>query len=631
MRSRNGFATLITVAVFAAAQLSGQEYQRVKNLRAHSYLNNNEKDRGGALQVTPVEAGWWSAQWVLEKMPPNRTFRLKNRWTEEYLVSGGDNVVKLGNIQSNKTDWWVLEVTATNSNTGAQSFSLMNFSTRLYLTYNEERNGTMMTAGVGGSAAVWSLEKENQTPITRNATKTVPQPEVQPPSKLTAAITAAAVPDALTKQDSVIIRDLGRGYNGAGSYANERYLLKRIFALEGRQHYAYTPMAGTSEIITKSGRTATEFSNQLAVNVEGGVTGLFSATVKAGVEQSSSGSDSTSFAQVDDTTVLYTARLSPDAQPSPEALNDLNNMEPKQVIATYGTHYTNFLEFGGHLSFVTFVEERERTNSLDIKVEAEAAYGIARGKAGAEAKGSNTAKSMSQRGRFFCSGGSSNLNERTQLDAQLYTDWKNSVRRNPSIAGFGPDTVSDGLRGIWTVPGLKPGRAAVLKRAARAYLKQRGTGVFDKPGIEAARKNMDFILKGEDGLYLGGGRLSQNYWYATMGPSQGQIHNFGLGGEPLLSGHIVKLVTANPDSDYPAFNRLMAPKSGATCYYSHDNGDYENWQVWKDGKNLHAGEPIFFGDTIVVESSAYRGKFLRPSGSPWVGITDSYKWTLQKP
>ncbi len=621
------FGTAAGIGLLLAAHACAQEYQRLYNTQA-GFLNNNEKDRGGTLQVTPVGDGWWSAMWVLESMSePNvpaesKVYQIKNRWTGEYLVADVGEPPNLVAGASGPASWWKRRVLGfiSDGNGGPSTafYTLQNVKSNRYLAVNQGRHDVRMIDAHQGAVSTWVLDSVDSPSIKRDLLSSIPAPAVTKTVELTA-------------EDRVIMRDLGRGYNATGSYANERYLLKPIFALDGRRHYEFTPMAGTSQIFTKSGSSAMEFSKRLAVNVEGGISGLFSATIKAGVERSASGSAGTSFAQVDDTLVLYTARLSPSAHPTPEALNDLNNMDPAEVIAQYGTHYTNFLEFGGHLTLVTFLEQRERSNALSITAEAEAAYGIVRGKAGMESNTSTTARSMSQRGQFFCSGGYCNLNELTQMNDKLYTSWKDSVSENPGLAGFGPDTVTDGLRGIWTVPGLNPERSAVLRSAVTAYIQRRGEGAFDKPGVQPVKKNQNFTIQGENGLYLGRGTVSQNYWYATMGANGPQVHNFGVNGEPLLSGHVVKLVTANPDSRYPQYNRLMAPKSGYTCYYSFDNGDYEDWYIWKDGKDLHAGEPIYYGDTVVIENSSYRNQFLRPYNAPWLGVGDAFKWILRQP
>src|SRR5690606_11901963 len=53
------------------------------------------------LAASPAEAGWWSSQWTFE--PVDATyFRIKNRWTEEYLhIEGGP--LQVGPIS---TGWW---------------------------------------------------------------------------------------------------------------------------------------------------------------------------------------------------------------------------------------------------------------------------------------------------------------------------------------------------------------------------------------------------------------------------------------------------------------------------------------------------------------------------------------------
>ncbi len=434
---------------------------------------------------------------------------------------------------------------------------------------------------------------------------------------------------ALTPQDAVVKQNLGRGYNAIGVFCMETYRGESIFDLNDPANYILDIRSGTTEIDIKSGSSADEFSRNLSVNVQGEIqSGLFAASVKVGVEKSSSGSNKTSFAQVDDKTVLFTARLN-GARPTAEALRNLNELPVDQVIQRYGTHFINFAEFGGHLTFNTYLQERERRDGLNINSEAEASYKIASGKVEVNSSTSTFAKSMSERGQFFCTGGNNTLNHRTQFNDQLYTDWKLSLPHNPALAGFGPATVKDSLIGIWYVPGLRPGRPQELYDAVYAYVEKSKIGIFDKPGAPVITKNSNFKLKGADGRWFSQGVTSSNYWYATLGGS-GQTHNFDGNGEPLLSGHVVRLRTLNPAGGYPAYNKLMAPKSGNTCYYSYNNGDYENWRVWLDGKDLRPGEPIYFGDKVVIENVSWSDCYLAPASDKWVGVPrgNQYRWEV---
>ncbi len=482
-------------------------------------------------------------------------------------------------------------------------------------------------------ATQYAITSSSAAPLAAPAPTPAPTPAPAPTPRPTPAPAptpaVAAIPQL---HRTAVQRDLGRGYDASGDYALETYLKAPIFDVSDPANYEYTALSGTAYIETRTGSTANEFSQKLSVNVEGGVDkGLFSASVKVGVEKSSSGSSSTSFALVDDKTVQFKARLKNSARPIPQVLNDLSTGDAYEDIKRYGTHYANYLEFGGHLTFITFMEQREMRSGLNIETEATASYGIASGKVGVGSAQTQAAKSMSTRGTFFCTGGSANLNNRTQLNDQLYTSWKNSLRNNPAIAGFGNKNERDGLIGIWKVPGLSPQRARELEDAATRYIKENQGNAFSKPGARAVTKNSNFRLSGADGRNLAGGTVSQSYWYATLGAGS-QVHNFATSGEPLLSGHVIKLQTVNPDRNYPAYNKLMAPKSGSTCYYSYNNGDYENWKVWLDGKDLRPGEPIYFGDTIVIENMAYPDRYLAPAYDNWVGVPagNQYKWTIKE-
>lgn len=141
-------------------------------------------------------------------------------------------------------------------------------------------------------------------------------------------------------------------------------------------------------------------------------------------------------------------------------------------------------------------------------------------------------------------------------------------------------------------------------------------------------RNEKFTLRGPDGKHLSTGKVSQSYWYATFGGSA-QTHGFD-GSGPLLSGQTVKLITDGPDSNYKQYNRLMAPKSGNACYYSYNNGSYEEWVIWKTNVGMFQGQRISDGDKIVLESKAYPGKVLRPYDNTWLGVGTFHPWTIAK-
>jgi hypothetical protein len=63
-------------------------FSKFENRYNHTYINNQT----GAPASTPIENGWWSAQWRLEPEPGTNFFRIKNKWTGVFLKFDGGYV-----------------------------------------------------------------------------------------------------------------------------------------------------------------------------------------------------------------------------------------------------------------------------------------------------------------------------------------------------------------------------------------------------------------------------------------------------------------------------------------------------------------------------------------------------------
>lgn len=85
----------LTQYTYVAEPVEGTAYVRLRGSVGHV---NNET---GALVVSPVQPGWWSAMWEAE--PVDGTyFRLKNRWTGTYL-NAETGPLLVGAVQPG---WW---------------------------------------------------------------------------------------------------------------------------------------------------------------------------------------------------------------------------------------------------------------------------------------------------------------------------------------------------------------------------------------------------------------------------------------------------------------------------------------------------------------------------------------------
>jgi hypothetical protein len=130
-------------------QVAGTPYYRIKLRWDDQYALNTE--RGGKLEAGPIQEGWLSAMWELEKMDATY-YRIKNRWTNTYLNIQGANL-SVGNIEPG---WWsamwelrglknpVVDDTkpAPNPNPGPMSFSVGDINKRNVLGVQPLPNGT---------------------------------------------------------------------------------------------------------------------------------------------------------------------------------------------------------------------------------------------------------------------------------------------------------------------------------------------------------------------------------------------------------------------------------------------------------------------------------------------------------
>ena len=437
----------------------------------------------------------------------------------------------------------------------------------------------------------------------------------------------------------VVQRTLGHGYDATRDYAHERSLKSPIFHIpEDFATLRFTRMTGTTEIETRTEESATQFSKMLSASVQGGVnSGLFSASIAAALSKSDSSAQKTIFSMVDDRLTLFRVSLR-GAQPYPEVLNELETLPVDKVIREYGTHYTNLIEYGGHLVFTTTMEESEKAGNTNANIEARAAYSIASGQAAAGMSSSDLSKKMAARGSFFATGGSAAINASGQDNAWVYPAWKQSIPGNPGIASFGDD--GNGLIGLWEVPGLTAGRKAELEAAIKKYIADKAAGVFDKPGknakpdVPVVMKNSQFVLKGQDGTWLGGWASKSDGYYLNTVNSGAVMHRFTTNGDVLKGGEVVQIQTtqggqASGWGDYS----YICVGSTHTLYYYPGSGDYTNWRVWKGNRGQGGGEVIYFGDTISIESVSHGGQVMQPTYSPYLTTKpDEYKWTiLQNP
>lgn len=79
-----------------ALEDAGNGYVRLKNKNADKYLNI----QNGSLQSTPIQSGWWSAQWK-PKLGDAGFYFLENRWIPNQYINIENGTLQAGAIKSN--------------------------------------------------------------------------------------------------------------------------------------------------------------------------------------------------------------------------------------------------------------------------------------------------------------------------------------------------------------------------------------------------------------------------------------------------------------------------------------------------------------------------------------------------
>ncbi len=139
------------LAAFLSDLTFAQDFQRIKNRWKNTYIHNQT----GSVTDGKIDQGWWSAQWVLEKVPGTGFVRIKNRWKNTYLHNQNGKL-DLGKIQQG---WWSAQwVLEKVPGTG-----FVRIKNRWKNTYLHNQNGKLDLGAIqqGWWSAQWSIEPLN--------------------------------------------------------------------------------------------------------------------------------------------------------------------------------------------------------------------------------------------------------------------------------------------------------------------------------------------------------------------------------------------------------------------------------------------------------------------------------------
>lgn len=122
-------------------------YLRIRNVWQTDRVINNQT---GSVSATTIQPYWWSAMWVFEQVPGTAWYRLRNRWTNQYLHAEY-GTLQVGAIQPGWwSAMWILEAMY-----GSNWIRNRHTNTYLHIEYGNLQLGSIQS---GWLSARWSLE-----------------------------------------------------------------------------------------------------------------------------------------------------------------------------------------------------------------------------------------------------------------------------------------------------------------------------------------------------------------------------------------------------------------------------------------------------------------------------------------
>ncbi len=159
--------------VCSVCSVLAQETVRIENVWKKTNLNNET----GSLSLGPVQPGWNSAMWTIEKVTGTSYVRIKNVWKGTYL-NNETGELSLGSIQPGwNSAMWVLEPIQ-----GTNNVRIKNVWKGTYLN-NETGQLSLGSIQPGWNSAMWKILKLDGTPLTgTTASAPLPAATSQPAS-----------------------------------------------------------------------------------------------------------------------------------------------------------------------------------------------------------------------------------------------------------------------------------------------------------------------------------------------------------------------------------------------------------------------------------------------------------------
>lgn len=226
-----------------------------------------------------------------------------------------------------------------------------------------------------------------------------------------------------------------------------------------------TLSASSTQTYTASG-VQNNFNVDLGVS---GVSGTFSGEINAGFAYSSSSAVSANYytSRIVSQIKSYNLEISPDNFSrllNSSAAEDINNMDPNELVRKYGTHFLRAALFGGSWMFVQSVSTASCASTQEAEASVSASYESVSGSIGASSQTFELETSTQSNALFQAIGGD------TSVITGGVDAWSKTVPGNFALTAFKDGSGNFAALQPISVLAQTPERRAAIEDAIRAYL-----------------------------------------------------------------------------------------------------------------------------------------------------------------
>lgn len=466
--------------------------------------------------------------------------------------------------------------------------------------------------------------------------------------------------EASESEHALIVTQLGWGYDINGRFCHEDAFTRPIFmiadeASDQRDYYRFNRSLGY-EGVTKSGKSAREFSDQLAasagVSYEGGA---FSGELELEYGYQKSGKSERSYVVDQRSITRFRVRLE-GAKIRPEVQVAIDTADPETVIRTYGAFYASDLYYGAKLSFRSSAENTEETKneSIDARVVA-SGWGVT-GKASASRELNSLESKLASNATLKAYGGDAGVLTQSNFSDEKYEEWQNSIKEgNIALAHFG----SNSLKPIWDLATTGARQQQLKATAIRLYPKieimiakvtppPRELTEVEKFALlrkdkAAYHQNVHIYLQevtaqDQGGEYVTDAHNGTDWYFPILGskPQKIKLSRVDRQNAHLKNGDEVWMWYDGSDvgSWNPRWQSdrwlYVGANQNAAHWCENGSGAQYNWRIYIKGRDAADKEVIKEGDQVYIENAGYPGKYLQREQGKFLDCNAGAKYWLMK-